>query len=558
MLLPVNTKCECGHQNAVGTVLCESCGKPLEKELMESNEPLEMRYDGVARRSQKANPDFLDKIWSFFSSVKIAIYLIIITFVGAMLGTIFPQASTFISSTFDPSVYYAEQYGLPGKIYYFLGLHRTYTSWWFITLLVMIATSLVICSIDRVLPLYRALSKQQIRKHHAFLKRQKATYSSTLTEDEAEWTKQYGQALRKKGYKVFVDESGTALLAEKNRFSRWGPYINHIGLILFLLAVLARSIPGWNVDQYVSIADGDTVPIVGTNYYVKSEGFKIELYENEELPEELKDSGRIKSFKTDAVLYECSANCNDDFEKPTLTEVHQHTILVNDPLRYKELKLHQFDFNLTPRINAVSPMVVNVQTGESYGPFHLKMVEPELHYEVGPYTLELIDKYMDFAINSEGEPITLTSSPNAPAFIFNIKGPGLAEAGEVFMYFPLEKDKVRFSQDTINRELANKVAIKVEGMENVDFSAATTHLNVRIDKAIKYLWIGAVISMIGLVMGTYWQHRRIWLRIDDQQLTLGAHTNKNWYGLRADIAYALKHCGIELDPKSLDNGGHKG
>ncbi|GIP15180.1 cytochrome c biogenesis protein ResB [Paenibacillus montaniterrae] len=558
MLLPVNTKCECGHQNAVGTVLCESCGKPLEKELLESNEPLEMRYDGVARRSQKANPDYLDKIWNFFSSVKIAIYLIIITFVGAMLGTIFPQASTFISSTFDPSVYYAEQYGLPGKIYYFLGLHRTYTSWWFITLLVMIATSLVICSIDRVLPLYRALSKQQIRKHHAFLKRQKATYSTTLAEDEAEWTKQYGQALRKKGYKVFVDESGTALLAEKNRFSRWGPYINHIGLILFLLAVLARSIPGWNVDQYVSIADGDTVPIVGTNYYVKSEGFKIELYENEELPEELKDSGRIKSFKTEVVLYECSANCNDDFEQPTLTEVHQHTILVNDPLRYKELKLHQFDFNLTPRINAVSPMVVNVQTGESYGPFHLKMVEPELHYEVGPYTLELIDKYMDFAINSEGEPITLSSSPNAPAFIFNIKGPGLAEAGEVFMYFPLEKDKVRFSQDTINRELANKVAIKVEGMENVDFSAATTHLNVRIDKAIKYLWIGAVISMIGLVMGTYWQHRRIWLRIDDQQLTLGAHTNKNWYGLRADIAYALKHCGIELDPKSLDNGGHKG
>lgn len=558
MLLPVNTKCECGHQNAVGTVLCESCGKPLEKELLESNEPLEMRYDGVARRSQKANPDYLDKIWNFFSSVKIAIYLIIITFVGAMLGTIFPQASTFISSTFDPSVYYAEQYGLPGKIYYFLGLHRTYTSWWFITLLVMIATSLVICSIDRVLPLYRALSKQQIRKHHAFLKRQKATYSTTLTDNEAEWTKQYGQALRKKGYKVFVDESGTALLAEKNRFSRWGPYINHIGLILFLLAVLARSIPGWNVDQYVSIADGDTVPIVGTNYYVKSEGFKIELYENEELPEELKDSGRIKSFKTDAVLYECSANCNDDFEEPTLEEVHQHTILVNDPLRYKELKLHQFDFNLTPRINAVSPMVVNVQTGESYGPFHLKMVEPELHYEVGPYTLELIDKYMDFAINSEGEPITLTSSPNAPAFIFNIKGPGLAEAGEVFMYFPLEKDKVRFSQDTINRELANKVAIKVEGMENVDFSAATTHLNVRIDKAIKYLWIGAVISMLGLVMGTYWQHRRIWLRIDDQQLTLGAHTNKNWYGLRADIAYALKHCGIELDPKSLDNGGHKG
>jgi len=558
VLLPVNTKCECGHQNAVGTVLCESCGKPIEKQLLDSNEPLEMRYDGVARRSQKANPDFLDKIWNFFSSVKIAIYLIIITFLGAMLGTIFPQASTFISANFNPSVYYAEQYGLPGQIYYFLGLHKTFSSWWFITLLVMIGTSLVICSIDRVLPLYRALNKQQIRKHHSFLKRQKATYSGQLTEEANVWTVQYGEALKKKGYKIHIDESGTALLAEKNRFSRWGPYINHIGLILFLLAVLARGIPGWNVDQYVSVTDGDTAPIAGTNYYVKSEGFSMELYNNEELPEELKDSGRVKTFKTDVVLYECTANCDDDFLQPELTEVKQHTILVNDPLRYKELKLHQFDFNLTPRINAVSPMIVNKETGESYGPFHLTMVNPELHYEVGPYTLELIDKYMDFSVNSDGEPITISSSPNAPAFIFNIKGPNLAATGEVYMYFPLEKDKVRFSQDTINRELANKIGINVEGMENVDYSAATTYLNVRIDKAVKFLWIGAVFSMLGLIMGTYWQHRRIWLRIDDKQLTLGAHTNKNWFGLRADAAYALKRCGIELDPKSLDNGGHKG
>ena len=558
MLLPVNSKCECGHQNAAGTVLCEACGKPLEEQLMKSNEPLEMRYDGVARRSQKANPDFLDKIWNFFSSVKIAIYLIIITFLGAMLGTIFPQASTFISATFNPKVYYSEQYGLAGEIYYFLGLHNTYSSWWFITLLVMIGTSLVICSIDRVLPLYRALNKQQIRKHHAFLKRQKATYSGQVTDEPVQWTKQYGEALKKKGYKVHIDESGTALLAEKNRFSRWGPYINHIGLILFLLAVLARSIPDWNVDTYVSITDGDTVPIVGTNYYVKSDGFSMELYDNDELPIELKDSGRVKTFKTDVVLYECAANCGDDFLQPELQEVKQHTILVNDPLRYKELKLHQFDFNLTPRINAVSPMIINKETGESYGPFHLTMVDPELYYEVGPYSMELIDKYMDFSINSEGEPITLSSSPNAPAFIFNIKGPNLAEDGEMFMYFPLEKDKVRFSQDTINRELANKLEIKVDGMENVDFSAATTYLNVRIDKAVKFLWIGAFFSMLGLIMGTYWQHRRIWLRIDDNQLTLGAHTNKNWFGLRADAAYALKRCGIELDPKSLDNGGHKG
>lgn len=555
MLLPVNTKCDCGHQNAVGTVLCESCGKPIDQEIMDSNEPLEMRYDGVARRSQKANPDLLDKIWNFFSSVKIAIYLIITTFVGAMFGTIFPQASTFINN-FDASTYYEEKYGLVGKIYYMLGLHNTYNSWWFITLLVMIGTSLVICSIDRVLPLYRALNKQQIRKHLSFLKRQRTTFTGQIDGDATLWVQEYGQALQKKGYKVHID--GTALLAEKNRFSRWGPYINHIGLILFLLSLLARSIPGWNVDSYVKVVDGDTVPISGTNYYVKSEGFKMDLYSNEELPESLQNTGRVKNFETNAVLYKCESNCNDDFEQPQLTEVLRHTILINDPLRYQELKLHQFDYDLSPRINAVSPMIINKETGEEFGPFYLPMVNPELHYEVGPYTLDLIDKYMEFSINNSGEPITLSRDPNAPAFIFNVKGPNLKESGEVFMYFPLEKDKVRFSQDTINRELSDKIVIKVQGMENVEFSEATTFLNVRIDKAVKYLWIGAIISMIGLLLGTYWQHRRIWLRIDENILTLGAHTNKNWYGMRADTSYAFQKVGMKVDPKSLDNGGNKG
>jgi cytochrome c biogenesis protein len=125
------------------------------------------------------------------------------------------------------------------------------------------------------------------------------------------------------------------------------------------------------------------------------------------------------------------------------------------------------------------------------------------------------------------------------------------------MYFPLQKDKVAFGQDQINREMAERFEIKVRSMEDVTFSQYTTQLNVRVDKAMPYVWVGAAISMIGLLMGSYWHHRRIWLRIDDGRLSLGAHTNKNWYGMRADVAWALGKMGIQVEPKSLDNGGNK-
>ena len=71
---------------------------------------------------------------------------------------------------------------------------------------------------------------------------------------------------------------------------------------------------------------------------------------------------------------------------------------------------------------------------------------------------------------------------------------------------------------------------------------------------MSYIWIGAAISMIGLIMGFYWQHRRIWLRIDDDVLVLGAHTNKNWFAMRKEVADTLKYTGLNVDPKELDNG----
>lgn len=70
MPLISNTKCECGHQNPVGTVLCEACGKPLDEKEWNSSENLEMRYDGVARRSQRVGPGVIDRVWNFFPQSK--------------------------------------------------------------------------------------------------------------------------------------------------------------------------------------------------------------------------------------------------------------------------------------------------------------------------------------------------------------------------------------------------------------------------------------------------------------------------------------------------------
>ncbi len=133
---------------------------------------LDMRYEGSARRSQTYNKTFIDKIWNFFSSVKVGVWLIIITLIASAIGTIFPQ-EMYIPPTIPADQYYQQQYGWMGEIYYQLGFNNLYSSWWYLLLIAMIGISLVICSLDRVVPLYKALKAQRVTRHEGFLKRQR-------------------------------------------------------------------------------------------------------------------------------------------------------------------------------------------------------------------------------------------------------------------------------------------------------------------------------------------------------------------------------------------------
>ena len=77
-----DVKCECGHVNPHGTVLCEACGKVLDEQSQDKT-LLDMRYEGSARRSQTYNKTIIDKIWNFFSSVKVGVWLIVITLIAS-------------------------------------------------------------------------------------------------------------------------------------------------------------------------------------------------------------------------------------------------------------------------------------------------------------------------------------------------------------------------------------------------------------------------------------------------------------------------------------------
>src|SRR5690625_3477152 len=144
----------------------------------------------------------------------------------------------------------------------------------------MIGISIFIVSIDRGVPLYKALKNQNPKRHPSFIKRQKLfSRSESITDDEKNL---FVETLKKHRYKIY--EKDGHILAEKGRFSRWGPYVNHAGLIIFLIGTLLRFVPGVYVDEFVWIREGETAVIPATNqeYYIENHDFIMEVYGDEE------------------------------------------------------------------------------------------------------------------------------------------------------------------------------------------------------------------------------------------------------------------------------------
>lgn len=197
-------------------------------------------------------------------------------------------------------------------------------------------------------------------------------------------------------YKVRRD--GNALLAEKNRFARSGPYVNHLGLIIFLLGVMLRFVPGFHVDEQMWIREGEIRAIPGMDgYFLESERFIVEVHDNDPTRAQIEQGVEViaKNYQTDAKLYKQKEDAilgdNENIEL-----VEEYSIRVNHPLKYDGYALYQMDY----RLNELTTMTFDLthkETEESLGSITIDLTNPDAEYVIDENTkVELVEYYPDF------------------------------------------------------------------------------------------------------------------------------------------------------------------
>lgn len=522
-------KCpHCGHVNPPGTQLCQSCGLMINEDYDKKKIKDVMRYEGSAVRSKVKSQSIFDKIWIFFTSIKVGVVIIALIAIAAAIGTILPQ-QYFIPIGVNPRDYYSDSYGTFGLIYYKFGFHNLYSSWWFVLLNGMLALSIIAASVDRGLPLFKSLKKQRAKKHPSFFKRQRISY--TNSEADANQVDKVIEGLKAKRYKVKSD--GPHYLFEKGRLSRWGPYINHTGLIIVLIGSMLRFFPGMYIDEIVYVPEGDTVEIPTTDgqYYVKNDKFILDIYEKDQgsvFDKSLAMQGDLASnYQTNITFYE---NLTSDIvgSEPELKEIDKEEIRVNHPYKFDNYELYQSSFD-NSMMKSMTFKVVDEnekQVGEN---FTVDLRDPEDSFDIkSDLDVNLRAFAPDFdEIDDNGSLVSKSPVAKNPAFVFEIVD------GEESQISLLQ------IQNTTNITDNNTYSVKFVSMEN----QMATVLTLKKDLTMHLIGGGFILFLIGVFIGAYINHRRIWLN-KENGLSLAAHTNKNYYGLKKEINQVLTDNGF--------------
>ena len=206
-------------------------------------------------------------------------------------------------------------------------------------------------------------------------------YGVTICQEQKVDLEKVKERLKKRHYRI-REENGS-ILAEKNRFSRWGPYVNHIGLIIVLLGGLLRSVPGMYVDNVFWLREGERKEVPGTNgeYYLKNNKFIFETYDKDNKEDQafssaIEKTGMIaKNYQSNVTLYKQEGHVLPG-EQPKLEKVEDVEIKVNQPLKYNHYALYQVDYKLD-ELSKMSFYLINKKSEDRFGMITVDLNDPQ-------------------------------------------------------------------------------------------------------------------------------------------------------------------------------------
>jgi cytochrome c biogenesis protein len=437
---------------------------------------------------------FRKDLMPFLADFGLAIVLLLVIALFSISGTLIEQGQplTFYQANYPEA---PALFGfLSWKVLLNIGLNHVYSTWWFVSLLVLFGISLATCTYSRQIP---ALKAARTWKYYERPRQfEKLALSTSLPLDSLTGLV---QGLEKKRYKIFQEKN--TLYARKGLAGRVSPIVVHASMILILLGSIWSSFTGFMAQEMVPSGDTFSVKnIVEAGSLAQAQIPKDWSMKVNRFWIDYKESGDIDQFYSDISVLDAKGE-----------EVDRKTIHVNQPLKHNGVTVYQTDW-------AISSVKVRVNKSPI---FQLQMARLPV---------------AEGRIWGTWVPIKTDMSAGVALIARDLQG-------TVVVY------------DTAGKlvgSLRQGMKLTVEGVELslVDI-IGSTGLQIKADPGIPFLYTGFGLLMLSVMM-SYVSHSQVWGLLEGGTLYVGGRTNRAQITFERELVEILNQIECELIANSIE------
>jgi len=456
-----------------------------------------------------------DRVWNFFASVKLTIVVLIVLALTSIVGTIIEQSADpsnnirllakLFGDSLAPTVY---------NIFLKLGFMDMYRSSWFILLLVIFCTNLIVCTLERLPKTLKLINTPLKPLQENVINTLPIRKELKVKADLKTVRNEVLNTLTRAGFRVSESEEvgSIQLYSQKGKYSRLGLYVVHLSILLIFIGAIIGAWFGFsgflNLPEGASsdvayTRDGRTIPL---GFTIKCNWYDTKYYPWSDTPQE---------FQSEVVIIEGGR------------EVLKKLIEVNRPLTHRGITFYQSSYGMVPGAEGKFQIKVTPNGGEG------KIFQLKLGDTFGIHGTKIKGTIVDFS-------------------------PALAKDQQTGMFYTYKEEMlnpavgIRFTEagkDTIGGWILRRypeTGILPDGhkIEFIDYwGVEYTGLQVSRDPGVGLFYIACAIMSIGLYIAFFISHRKIWIRLSNEKnsvrISLGGSVSKNRISFERDIEKML-------------------
>ncbi len=479
-----------------------------------------------------------EKVWKFFSSVKLAVALLIILAIVSIAGTVIQQGL--------PTEQYLKEYSqVTVNVLEALGMFDMYHTWWFVLLLFFLTANLTVCTLER-LPKTLQIIKAPLKPlEDEMLKalpfKREITFKGGMDKAEARASKVLTS--RRYRFRVSGGPGVQHLFTQKGVYSRLGVYVTHLSIIMIFTGALIgsffgfkaflnlqegkasrvvylRNEPMWDkimaalgIGESPVIADPQSgVPAMPLGFFVGCDNFDVDYYSGAAgptgMPSEYHSTLSVLDLQWRLIL--------------------QKRIRVNDPLTFQGITFYQSSYGNVPE--ARGKVILNIRPKNAPSSGETVYVDPGSEAFVRSINRTIkVFGMAPFAFRdpSTGQVMTRQTENNE---LINPAVDLAVYKGKSLLY-----KTILLKVDQGEPVMPEDYTITYGGYWGVRY----TGLQVTKDPGVWVVYTGFILLCLGPVIAFFGSHRKLWVRIQDKKghalITVAGSSNRNRLGFEREF-----------------------